>query len=119
MDARVKPGNDDVKPAAELRNVIRLLPVEDALQCIEVPLCRGWTLVEAGSADIALGLLDHGGGELFERLPGPHRVDLNLCRALDVVKPIIGIGDSLADRADAVVGHEQHRLVADHPGETS
>src|SRR5450432_3329434 len=66
-----------------LCRVVGLLAVEDALECIEVPLCRAWTLVEAGAADITLGLLDHGGRELLERLPGPHRIDLNLRRALD------------------------------------
>src|SRR3954468_16613719 len=67
-----------------LRSVIGLLAVEDALQGIEVPLCRGWTLVEAGAADVPLGLLDHGGRQLFQGLSRPHRVDLNLGRALDV-----------------------------------
>src|SRR5260370_521899 len=109
----------DDKWAAWLRSVVRLLAVEDALQCIEVPLCRGWALVEAGPADIPLGLLDHGGGELFQGLSRPHRVELNLCRAFDIVKPIVGIGDGLADRADAVVGHDQHGLAAAHPAEPS
>ena len=82
-----------------------------------MPLCRGWTVVEASTADVPLGLLDHGGRQLFQGLSRPHRVDLNLGRALDVVKPIIGVGDRLADRADAVIGHEQHGLVADDLGE--
>jgi hypothetical protein len=48
-----------------LRRVVGLFAVEDALQGIEVPLRRGWALVEAGPADVPLGLLDHGGWELL------------------------------------------------------
>src|SRR5258707_8559350 len=54
--------------AAGLRSVVRLLAVKHALECIEVPLCRRWPLVEAGPADIPLGLLNHGGGELLQGL---------------------------------------------------
>src|SRR5882724_11742719 len=100
-----------------LRRVVGLLAVEDALERIEVPLRRTWTVEHAAAADIPLGLLDHGLGELFQRLPGPHRVDLHLCGALGIVKPVIGVGDGGADRADAVIGHEQYRLVADHSRE--
>src|ERR1700722_15888459 len=101
-----------------LRRIIRFLAVEDALQGCEVPLGRGRSLVEIGSANFALCLLDPGVGQLLERLPGPHRVDLNLGGALDVIEPVIGIGDALADGRDPVIGHEQHGLVADHLGET-
>ena len=58
-----------------------------------------------------------GFGKLLQRLPGPHRVDLHLRGALDVIEHVIGVGDGGADRRDAVIGHEQHLLVADHPGE--
>src|SRR6476659_2246745 len=51
--------------SANLRRVIRLLAVEHTLQGVEVPLGRGWALVEAGPAYVALGLLDHGDRELF------------------------------------------------------
>src|SRR5260370_37856655 len=93
----------DDKWAAWLRSVVRLLPVEDALQCIEVPLCRGWALVEAGPTDIALGLLDHGGGELFQGLSRPHRVELNLSGAFDLVKPTVCTGARTSSRPNHVV----------------
>src|SRR5207253_8761852 len=96
--------------STNLRRVVGLLAVEAALQGVEVPLRRAWALVEAGAADVALDLLDHGGRELFSRLSRPHRVELNLCRAFDVVKPVIGIGHRCAHGGDAVVGHEQHGL---------
>src|SRR6202521_6390573 len=70
--------------SVRLRRVVGLLAVEDALECIEVPLCRGWTVEHAAPVAIPHGLLDHGVRELFQRLPGPHRVDLPLCRALGV-----------------------------------
>jgi hypothetical protein len=58
--------------------------------------CAGLkSLVEARSADIPLGLLDHRRRQLLQRLAGPHRVDLNLRRALQVIEPVIGIGDGL------------------------
>src|SRR5258708_30889891 len=103
--------------STNLRRVVRLFAVEDAFQGIEVPLCRAWTFVEVSPADVPLGLFDYGGRELLQRLSRPHRVELNLCRAFDVIQPIIVIGDPVADGGDAGVGHEQHGLVADHPGE--
>src|SRR5580700_5068654 len=69
----------------ESRRVVRLVAVEDALERIEVPLRRRRPLVEAVAADVALGFFDHRLGQLFEPLSGPHGVDLNLRRALDVV----------------------------------
>src|SRR5947209_8471046 len=118
--AQAFPGSRiEANKTAELGSVVRLLPIQDALQCIEVPLCRSRALVQMAAADIPLGLFDHRIRELFQRLPGPHCIDLNLGCALDVIKSIIRLGDRLPDRADAVVRHEQHRLVADYPCEAS
>src|ERR1700709_2120570 len=94
---------DDSGDWRELRSVVGLLAVQHALECIEVPLCRRRALVEVSPADIALGLLYYCVGKLLQRLPRPHRVDLNLRRALDVIQPVIGGGDGLADRADAMI----------------
>src|SRR5437868_13981215 len=66
------------------RGVIGLLAVEHALQRVEMPLRRRRTLVQAVASDVAHGLFDHRGGEFFQRLAGPHRIDLNLGGALDV-----------------------------------
>src|SRR6185437_12617095 len=96
--------------------VVGFGPVQDALQSIEVALRRAWSVVEAGAANFALGLLDHRGRQLLQRLAGPHGVDLHLRGALQVIEPVIGVGHSHAERGDAVIGHEQHALVADAPG---
>src|SRR3954463_8561042 len=112
------PGGFQDTHKNELRSVVRLAAVEGPLQGIEVALCRRRTLVQMIAADIPLRLLDHGIRQFLQRLPGPHRVDLHLRCSLDIIKPVIGIGDALAHRADAVVGHEQYCLVTDHPGKT-
>src|SRR6202034_3552688 len=37
--------------------------------------------------------------------------------AFDIVEPVIGVGDGIAECGDAVIGHEQHSLVPNHAGE--
>ena len=53
----------------------------------------------------------------LERTSGPHRIELHLRRALEVIEQVVRLGDGLADRRHAVVRHHQHRLVADRLGE--
>ena len=101
----------------KLRRVIRLLAIQHPLQRIEMPLGRGRALVEMIVPVIALGLFDHGGRKLLQFLSRPHCVDLHLGGALDVLEHVVGFRDGRADRGDAVVGHEQHFLVADHAGQ--
>src|SRR5580693_8392437 len=74
--------------------VVGFRSIEDAFQRIEMPLRRSWAVVEFRAANFALGLLDHRGRQLFERLARPHGVDLNLRCALEVIEPVIGLGDS-------------------------
>src|SRR5579864_1917800 len=75
---------------AALTRVIRLLAVEQALQGVEMAL-RGRRIVAGAAADFPPGLLDHGLGQLLERLPGPHRVDLHLGDPLHVIEAVIGL----------------------------
>jgi hypothetical protein len=75
-----------------------------------------WPVV-LGAADVGLGLLHHRVGQPLQALSRPHGVDLHLRRALDIVETVVGVGDGFAHRCDAVVGHEQDGLVADHLGQ--
>src|SRR5262249_2231610 len=81
--------------------VVGFRSVEDALQGIEVPLCGRRAVVELGSAKLAPGFFYHGGRQLLERLTRPHGINLNLGGAFEIVKPVIGFGDSDTDRGDA------------------
>src|SRR3984885_9383311 len=81
-----------------LHRVIRLLAVEDAFEGREMPLRRGKPEVKGIVAHFLLGLFHYRFRKLLQRLPGPHRVDLNLGGALDVIELVIGIGDGFAHR---------------------
>src|SRR6516225_10279499 len=98
--------------------VIRFGPIEEAFQRIEVALRRTWAVIKLRAAKLAPGFLDDVGRQLLEPLAGPHRIDLNLRGALEIIEPVIGVGDARTERSDAVIGHEQHGLVADDLSET-
>src|SRR5262249_52023170 len=70
------------------------------------------SVVETGAADILLRLLYYGLRQLLQTLTGPHSVKLYLRCALDVIEPVVCVGNRLTYRGNAVVGHEQHRFIA-------
>src|SRR5215472_10429122 len=94
-----------------LRSVIGFLTIENAFEGAKVPFRRSRSVVEMGAADILLRLLYYGLRQLLQRLTGPHSVKLYLCCALDVIEPVVCVGNRLTDRGNAVVGHEQHRFI--------
>ena len=96
--------------------VVRVVPVEDTLQRIEVPLRRGPHFHRSRACQNPPGFFDHRGRQLLQGHERPHCVQLNLGCALQVLEPVIGLGTCLADSGDAVIGHQQDSLVADDPG---
>ena len=81
-----------------------------------MPLRRSRSVVETGAADIILGLLYYRLRQPFQRLTGPHGVNLYLRSALEVIEPVVCVGYRFTHRRNAVVGHEQHRFVAEDLG---
>jgi hypothetical protein len=95
--------------------VVRVVPVEDTLQRIEVPLRRGPHFHRSRACQNPPGFFDHRGRQLLQGHERPHCVQLNLGCALQVLEPVRGLGNCLADSGDAVICH-QDSLVADDPG---
>ena len=67
------------------------------------------TAAVLGAADRAHGQVDDRLRDTLDLLPGPHRVQLHLRGALQVIKEVIGFGDRLAHGQRAVIRH-QHRF---------
>src|ERR1041385_478620 len=88
--------------AVTLIFVIGFSPLEHAFQGIEMPLRRTWAVIKPRAAKFAPGLVDDGGRKLLERLAGPHCLDLHLRGALEIIQPVIGVGDARPPCGDAV-----------------
>src|SRR5258708_23792940 len=92
--------------------VIGFLAVEKPLQRVEVAIPgRFLTVFGPDRLVLLLRLPDDFGLHLAQLAPGPHRVELHLRGALEVVEQIIGLSDALAAHRNAVIGHEQDFLV--------
>src|SRR6516164_3649074 len=99
-----------------LRSVIGVLTIENAFEGAKVPFRRCRSVVETGAADILFRLHYDGLRQLLQTLTGPHSVKLYLRCALDVIEPVVCLGNRLTYRGNAVVGHEQHRFIAEDLG---
>src|SRR6516164_2487799 len=112
---RVAPSLPEMRRTS-LRSVIGSLTIENAFEGAKVPFRRSRSVIETGAADILLRLLYYGLRQLLQTLTGPHCVNLHLRCALDVIEPVVCVGYRLTYRRNAVVGHEQHRFVAEDLG---
>jgi len=68
--------------------VVRVVPVEDTLQRIEVPLRRGPHFHRSRACQNPPGFFDHRGRQLLQGHERPHCVQLNLGCALQVLEPV-------------------------------
>ena len=112
---RVAPSLPEMRRTS-LRSVIGSLTIENAFEGAKVPFRRSRSVIETGAADILLRLLYYGLRQLLQTLTGPHSIKLYLRCALDVIQPVVCVGNRLTYRGNAVVGHEQHRFVAEDLG---
>ena len=112
---RVAPSLPEMRRTS-LRSVIGSLTIENAFEGAKVPFRRSRSVIETGAADILLRLLYYGLRQLLQTLTGPHSIKLYLRCALDVIEPVVCVGNRLTYRGNAVVGHEQHRFVAEDLG---
>src|ERR1700682_6007120 len=101
----MKRGKAPRNPGYSSILVIGLLAIEDALERLEVPQRRLLARVAALVAEFRDRGVDRLRRQTFERTSGPHRIELHLRRALEVIEPVVRLGDGLADRRHAMVRH--------------
>src|SRR6266576_978952 len=102
---------DSISAASEsLVLVVRLLAVEDALERLEVPDMRLLAAIWLGGAKFRDRFVDHVLRQDVQRALRPHRVNLYLCDALDVIEQVIGFRYRRRDSGDTMVRHHQHLL---------
>ena len=76
------------------------------------------TLIAGRGSVLAQCVLDDRARDMLQPAAGPHRVELHLAGAFQVIKAVIGLGHGLADNLHAVIGHKQDFIFrSEHGGQ--
>src|SRR5438477_7854867 len=94
-----------------LFGVIRLGAVEEALQRREMVLTGGLAAIARRGRVLPQGARHDMRRDFLQGPAGPHRVKLHLAGALEIIEPVIRLGDAPAARKNPVIGHQQHTAV--------